>query len=145
MEKQTINVEDFFTEDYEAEGIWFEPKIKGEPCGIQFLVTGTGTDKNVAIREHYEKEQNKLGEIKDPVEKVKKQKILDAELVSEFVAGIRAAEGSKLLFEGKPIEYSKPFIKKLFEKAPLLKVEVIRFARDTTNFIKREKNDSKKQ
>lgn len=145
MEKQTINVEDFFTEDHEAEGIWFEPKIKGSPCGIEFQVTGTGTDKNVAIREHYEKEETKLNEIKDPIEKVRKQKILDAELVSEFVIGIRPAEGREILFEGKPIEFSKPFIQKLFEKAPLLKVEVIRFARDTTNFIKREKSDSKKQ
>lgn len=141
MEKQTINVEDFFTEEHEAEGIWFEPKIKGSPCGIQFLVTGIGTDENVIGAERYEKAVAELEEVKDQLEKVKKQKILDANRVAEFVKGIRAAEGSDVKFNGKPIEYSVPFIQELLLKAPLIKTEIIRFARETTNFIKREKND----
>ena len=141
MEKRTINVEDFFTEEHEAEGVWFEPKIKGQPCGIKFLVTGTGTDENVANSERYEKALAELEDIKDPVEKVKKQKILDANRVAEFVIGIKAADDCEAEFGGKPIEYSVPFIQELLLKAPLIKFEIIRFAKETTNFIKREKND----
>ena len=141
MEKRKINIEDFFTEKHESEGVWFEPRIKGVPCGIEFLVTGTGTDENVAGSERYEKAVNALEDIKDPVEKVKQQKILDANRVAEFVKGIRAAEGCEAIFNGKPVEWSVPFTQELFLKAPLIKVEIIKFAKETTNFIKREKND----
>lgn len=135
-----INLEDLFTEDNEKEGIWFEPKIKGVPCGIEFLVTGTGTDENIASSERYEKAMGELEDIKDPIEKAQKQKELDANRVAEFVIGIRAAEGSEVSYGGKPIEFSEPLIQKLLLKSPLIKVEIIKFARDTANFIKREKN-----
>lgn len=135
-----INIEDFFTDDNEKEGIWFEPKIKGVPCGIEFLVTGTGTDENVAGTERYEKEMAETEDIKDPIEKVKKQKEIDANRVAQFVKGIRAAEGSEVQYNGKPLEYSVPLIQKLLFKSPLIKMEIIRFAKDTANFIKREKN-----
>jgi len=135
-----INIEDFFTDDNEKEGIWFEPKIKGVPCGIEFLVTGTGTDENVAGTERYEKEMAETEDIKDPIEKVKKQKEIDANRVAQFVKGIRAAEGSDVQYNGKPLEYSVPLIQKLLFKSPLIKMEIIRFAKDTANFIKREKN-----
>lgn len=137
---KTINIEDFFTDDNEKEGIWFEPKIKGVPCGIEFLVTGTGTDENVAGTERYEKEMAETEDIKDPIEKVKKQKEIDANRVAQFIKGIRAAEGSELKYGGKPLEYSVPLIQKLLFKSPLIKMEIIRFAKDTANFIKREKN-----
>ena len=137
---KNINIEDFFTEDNEKEGIWFEPKIKGVPCGIEFLVTGTGTDENVAASERYEKAITETEDIKDPLEKVKKQKVIDANRVAEFVKGIRAAEGSVVKFEGKPLEFSVPMIQQLMLKSPLLKLEIIKFAKETANFIKREKN-----
>lgn len=140
MEKRKINVEDFFTEEYEAKGEWFEPTIDGIPFGIQFLVTGTGTDENVANSERYEKALAALKEMKDPVERVRKQKQLDANRVAEFVIGIKPADGCEADFGGKPIEYSVPFIQELLYKAPLLKYEIIRFASDTTNFIKRKKD-----
>ncbi len=142
---KTINIEDFFTEDRSRDGVWFEPKIKGVPCGIEFLVTGTETDENVAYGERYEKEINATEEIKDPVEKAKKQKILDANRVAEFVKGIRPAENSELAYQGKPLEYSVPLIQKILLNAPLIKFEIVRFAKDMSNFMKREKNDSKKQ
>ena len=47
MEKTTVNVEDFFSEEYESNGEWFQPIVKGKPCGIEFLVTGMGKDENL--------------------------------------------------------------------------------------------------
>lgn len=140
-DKNIVNLEDFFTDDNEQDGIWFEPKIKGIPCGFEFLVTGTGTDENIANSERFEKAMAETEDIKDPIERVKKQKILDANRVAEFVKGIRASEGHEVLSGGKPVEYSVPLIQKILLKSPLIKLELIRFAKDTANFIKREKND----
>jgi len=140
MEKRVVHIEDFFTEKYEKEGIWFEPKIRGISCGIQFLVTGVGTDENIANEERFSKTRDELEEMKDPVEKVKMLKKLDAQCIASFVKGIKAAEGCETDFGGKPLEYSAPFIEDLFYNAPLIKLEVAKFARDKANFIKGKKN-----
>lgn len=135
-----INIEDFFTEDNEVSGVWFEPKIKGEGCGLEFLVTGKNTDENIAATERYEKKLAELEDIKDPVEKAKKAKEVDANRVAEFVKGLRVVEGYEVDFGGKKIEYSIPLVQQIFLKSPLIKAEVIRFVMETANFIKREKD-----
>lgn len=139
-DKKVVNLEDFFTEDNEQQGVWFEPKINDIPCGFEFLVTGVGTDENVANSERYEKALAETDSIKDPIERVKKQKVLDANRVAEFVKGIRASSDTEVMFDGKPLEYSVPLIQKILLKSPLIKLELVRFAKDTTNFIKGKKN-----
>lgn len=136
---KVLHVEDLFTEERESEGVWYQPKIKGIPCGLEFLITGAGSDENLANSERYEKAMIETEAIKDPVEKVKKQKEIDANRVAEFVHGIKAAEGCEFDFKGKPLEFSVPFIQELLRKSPLLKMEIIKFAKETTNFMKREK------
>ena len=139
-EKKTVNIEDFFTDDNEKAGIWFEPKIDGEPCGIEFLVTGAGADDNLIENERYEKAMAEAEDIKDQKERVNKKKEIVAERIAALVKGIRAAnEGEELKFGGKPLEFSVPMIKQLMLKSPLIKLEIVRFATKTANFIKREK------
>ena len=135
-----INIEDFFTADTEVSGIWFEPKIKGERCGLEFLVTGKDTDENIAASERYEKKVAELEDLKDPVEKAKKGKEMDAKRVAEFVKSLRVAEGCDVAFGGKKIEYTPELVEQILMKAPLIKNEIVKFVMDTTNFIKREKN-----
>lgn len=135
-----INIEDFFTEDNERDGIWFHPSIKGMPCGLEFLLTGKNTDENIAATERYEKKLAELEDEKDPVEKAQKAKVLDANRVAEFVKGLRVAKGFDVDFGGKPIEYSEALVQQIFLKSPLIKVAVINFVMDTANFIKREKD-----
>ena len=89
-EKEVINLEDFFTTDNEKEGIWYEPKIGGIPCGIEFLVTGRGSDENVANSERYDKDVAGAEDIKDPVERAHKKSVLDANFVATFVKGSRS-------------------------------------------------------
>ena len=136
----TINLEDFFTEERERKGVWFQPVIKGRPCGIEFLVTGRGTDENVVGGERYLKARSESETIKDPVEKEHKQKELFANRVAEFVKGIRPVEGKELMFEGKPLEFSVPMIQKLLQNAPLITGAIYDFVTDTANFMQREKN-----
>ena len=135
-----INIEDFFTADNEVSGIWFEPKIKGERCGLEFLVTGKDTDENIAASERYEKKVAELEDLKDPVEKAKKSKEYDAKRVAEFVKSVRVAEGCETCFGGKKIEYTPELVEQILLKAPLIKNEIVKFVMDTTNFIKRENN-----
>lgn len=139
-EKRNVNIEDFFTVDNEKEGIWFEPRINNIPCGIEFLVTGKGTDENIARSERFEKKVSELQKIKDPEERIAAIKKADAERVAEFVKGVRAAEGCNTMFGGKPLEYSVPLVQKIMLKSPLIKDEITDFASNTVNFIKREKN-----
>lgn len=136
-----INIEDFFTEDNEKEGIWYHPSVKGMPCGIEFLLTGKNTDENIAATERYEKKLAELEDEKDPVEKAQKAKVLDANRVAEFVKGLRVAKGFDVDFGGKAIEYSEPLVQQILLKSPLIKVAIINFVMDTANFIKRESND----
>ena len=137
---KTINLEDFFTEEREKEGVWFEPRIKGVPCGIEFLLTGRSTDENVAGGERYDRAVAELDDIKDPLEKSKKQKELFANRVAEFVKGIRPVEGSAVMYCGKPLEYSVPMIQKLLLQAPLITGQIFNFVTDTANFMKRKNN-----
>lgn len=140
-EVETINLEDYFTTDHEKEGVWFEPNIKGKPCGIQFLVTGTDTDENIVNAERFQKAIDELDDIKDNIEAANKRKVLEANRVADFVKGIRSAEGAKVLFGGKPLEYSKPMIQELCLKSPLIQNEILKFAVKTENFIRRKKDD----
>lgn len=137
---KTIDIENFYTEDNEKNGVWFHPIINGEPSGIEFLVTGKNTDENIAASERYEKNLKELETIKDPVEKAKKSKELDAKRVAEFVKSLRVAEGFEVNCGGKPIQYTPALVEQIFLKSPLIKIEVINFVMKTANFIKREKN-----
>ena len=140
-EKEVINIEDFFTEQHEEEGVWYEPRIKGVLCGFEFLITGTGTDKNVAETEYYQKLLADLEKEKDPIEKAKKKKVLEANRTAQFVKGFRASGGKQIMYKGKPLDYSVPFLQEFLKESPLIRDEIIRFAVDTANFIKREKKD----
>lgn len=139
-EEFVVNIEDFFTADNEEEGVWFEPIIKGTPCGIEFLVTGSNTDKNAAQAERFKKARAEIEKLKDPEERSAKLKEIDAKRAAEFVHGLRAAKGCKVNFGGQPLEYSKPMVEKIMFGAPLIRIEIINFAYDTANFMKREKN-----
>lgn len=140
MEKRKVHIEDFFTRDNEKSGKWFEPKIDGEGCGFEFLVTGATTDEAIADDEHYESLYAAADEIKDPIERSAQRMVVDAERCARLVKGIRAAEGCDVDFGGKQIEYSQPLIEQIFLKSPLIKKAVVAYATKTSNFINREKN-----
>lgn len=140
MEKRKVHLEDLFTRVNEEKGIWFEPKINGQGIGIEFLVKGATTDEAMADDEHYEKLYAEAKEIKDLIAQKEKLMKVDAERCARLVAGVRATENCDIDFEGKPIEYSKELIEKLFYNSPLIKKAIVDFSSKTTNFIKRKKD-----
>lgn len=140
-QEKIVNLEDFFTEENEEKGIWYEPIIKGKPCGMEFLITGSNTNRNAAQAEIFKKKRAEIeGNSKlDTEEKSEKLKELDSKRAAEFIKGIRPAEGCKINFDNKDIEYSNEMIEKIMFNAPLIRIEVINFAYQTENFMNRKK------
>lgn len=139
MAKRIVNVEDFFTTKNEEDGMWFEPSIEGIPCGIEFLVTGLHAEENVSKMEHFDSLQKDLKKIKDPIERAKEEKKLDAKRVASLVKGIRAAEGCEINFDGKPLEFSIPLIENIFYQSPLIKLAIADYSISVVNFMNRKK------
>lgn len=137
-----VNIADFFTLENEEKGVWFEPVINGQPCGIEFKVTGAGTDKNVSNAERYEK---KISEIKDkyhdPEEMNREIRKANAARVAEFVSGIRSAPGCEIEFDGKSVEYSDEMIQKIMYNSPLIANEILAYAVRAANFMTGKRAD----
>lgn len=139
-EVRKVNIEDFFTKENEEKGVWFEPEINGVPCGIMFLVTGAGTDRNITNSERFEKKIREIKDkYKDPEEQNAAMRKANAERVADFVSGIKAAEGCEIDFGGKPVEYSRPMMEKIFYNSPMIANEILSFAVRTANFMSRKK------
>lgn len=139
-EKKIINLEDFFTQKNETEGVWHEPVIDGVPMGMEFLMIGIHSDEGVSLMEHYDRLSKELQKEKDPKIRAKKEAENDAERVASLVKGIRAVEGYELQKGGKEINFSIPVVKELLYNAPLVKMDLIEFAIKTANFMNRKKS-----
>lgn len=143
MEKKVVNLEDWFSEDNEENGVWASPEIEDvEECPFEFLVTGSNAVKNVADAERYSKKLAELEDIKDLQEKAEKRKDLDANRMADFIAGMRVKEGYQLNYSGKEFAYSKPLVVKLLRKSPLIQAWLFKFVYKTANFINRKKESS---
>jgi hypothetical protein len=140
-EKDYIDIEDFFTDDNEKNGVWHEPIIDGIPCGLSFLLIGIHSDEAVAKMEHYDRLTKELREKeRDPELRAAKEKEIDAERVASLTKGMKTASGKAVRKDGKEIEFSTNLVKELYMHAPLIKMDCIEFAIKTANFMNRKKN-----
>lgn len=138
---KTIEIEDFYTEDNEKNGVWHEPVIDGEPCGIKFLLIGIHSAEAIKNMEYYDQLIDKLDEITDPEERAIKEKEIDAERVASLTKDVKASDGADILVGGQKVVFDKAFIKKLYMEAPLFKMDNIEFAIKTSNFMKKKGNE----
>lgn len=137
MEK-VINIEDFFTESNEKNGVWHEPLIDDKPCGLQFLMIGIHSREAMKNMEHYDKMLEELDENLTPEERDLKEREIDAERVASLTKDVRAANGENILVDGKKVVFDKEFIKRIYMEAPLLKMDNIEFSIKSSNFMKRK-------
>ena len=115
MENKVIDIEDFFTEKNEREGVWHEPVIDNIPCGLEFLLIGIHSEEAVAKMAELDKKSEEIRGSKDSNEtKEENLKQLDAERVPVLTKDIRAADGSELTKGGKPFVFSTEIAKELF-------------------------------
>ena len=133
----TINIEDFYTEENEKTGVWHEPVIDGNPCGLEFLIIGIHSDEAVKKMDYYDGLLDKLQEEPDEV-RYEKEREIDAERVASITKDIRATNGGTIVEDGKPIEFSIEFMKKFYLNAPIIKMDNIEFAIKTSNFMKKQ-------
>lgn len=137
MENKVIDIEDFFTEKNEREGVWHEPVIDNIPCGLEFLLIGIHSEEAVAKMAELDKKSEEIRNGKDSdEEKEEKLKQLDAERVAVLTKDIRAADGSELTKGGKPFVFSTEIAKELFYNSPDLKMDCVDFVLKSSNFMK---------
>lgn len=138
MDKKVVNIEDFYTEVNEREGVWHEPIIDNIPCGLEFLLIGI----------HCEEAVRKMAEIDDKTQLVRdseasdeekevKLNELDALRVAVLTKDIRSSDGAELMLNGKPFKFSEENAMVLFNNCPVLKMDCVDFVLKSSNFIKR--------
>lgn len=137
-EKKIINLEDFFIDKNEAEGVWHEPVFDDKPCGLQFLLIGIHCDEAVKKQDEYDKkaEAVRKSDLSDE-EKQAKLEDIDAERVAVLTKDMRTTDGSALMMNGKPFVFSTETVKELYKNCVLLKMDNVDFVLKASNFIKR--------
>lgn len=136
MEKKTIDIENFFTEKREREGVWHEPVIDGNPCGIEFLLIGIHSEEATSKLEALDKKSEEIrkSQIEESDKEIKLDD-LDAERVAVITKDIRAKNGAELMFEGKPFKFSVEAIKDFYKNCPSIKMDNIDFVLKSSNFM----------
>ena len=136
--KKVVNIEDFFTEVNEREGVWHEPIIDNIPIGIEVLLIGIHSKEAIKKMEDLDEKTNAVRDSKkSDTEKEEELKQLDALRVAVLTKGIRCANGAELYKDGKPFEFSEEAAQELYYNNPDLKMECIDFVLKSSNFIKR--------
>ncbi len=136
MAKKVINIENYFSEKNEQDGVWHEPIIDGNPIGIELLVMGIHSDfaTNEMIRIGLESANVEKSDLSKD-EKNKKLEELDAERVAVLTKGIRAVDGSTLTYKGEKIKFTTELMKELYLNSPDIKMEIANFVVKSSNFI----------
>lgn len=136
MSNNVINLEDFYTEKNEENGVWYEPEIDGKPCGLEFLMIGIHSEEAIANMERYDAQMNELYEKETDKSVIsKKEKEIDAERVASITKDVRAAGGKELRKDGKVLEFSLEAIKEFYLNTPVIKLANIEFALKSSNFM----------
>lgn len=134
--KKILNIENFFSEENEKKGVWYEPVVNGRGCGLEFLLIGMNS-------EEAQEETARIKELSDKIkaedisdsEKAKKFDELDAEVIAALTKGIRAKNGAELQLDGEKVEFSKELAKKLYMMSPDLRGINTEFVLKSSNFI----------
>ncbi len=133
---KTINIENFFTEKNEQEGVWHEPVIDGKPIGLEFLLIGIHPEEvAVKLEELDERSEAIRKSDKDDLKKREELEDLDAERVAILTKDIRAKNGATLVVNDEPIEFSVEFMKDFYKKCPSIKMDNIEFVLKSSNFM----------
>lgn len=137
MEKNFINIEDYYTEKNEREGVWHEPVFGGKGCGLELLLIGIHSEEAIQKMTEYDEKSEKVknSELSDE-EKEKKLDELDAERVAVLTKGIRAKDGSDLMKGGKPFVFTMEAVRELFLNNPDMKLDCVDFILKSSNFMK---------
>lgn len=137
---KTINIENFYTDVNEREGVWHEPVFNGKKWGIQLLLIGIHSEEAEKLMDEYDKKSDAIRDDKKLSEedKFKKLEELDAERMASLCKGIRASNDAELVRDGKPLEFSIEVVKTLFLNSSALKMDCVDFVLNSANFVKED-------
>ena len=135
---KVINIEDFFTESNEKNGMWHEPVFDGVPCGLEFLIIGIHSREAMERMEYYDNLLEQLDPSMPEEERDLKEREIDAERVASLTKDMRATNGEDIMIDGKKVVFDKEFIKRLYMEAPLFKMDNIEFALKSSNYMNKK-------
>lgn len=115
-EPKVIDISRFFNVTREKEGVWYEPKINGVPLGLELKVLGPSAEAVRKAAVEYDKVHDKNAKIfeSDPGRALDLEQEALAKRASAAVVDIRGARGNVIKIDGKPLEFSKEIIERLF-------------------------------
>ena len=117
--------------------MWYEPVFEDKGCGIELLLIGIHSEEAIKKMTEYDEKSEQIQNSKlSDDEKKEKLDELDAERVAVLTKGIRAKDGSQLMRNGKPYEFSLETIKELYLNNPDLKIACVDFVLKSSNFMK---------
>ena len=136
--KKIVNLEDFFTDVNEREGVWHEPIIDNIPIGLEFLLIGIHSEEAIKKMEEIDEKTKAVREDKkiDADKQEEELKQLDALRVAVLTKGIRCTDGSELHVNGEPLEFSEEVAQKLYYNSPDIKMDCVDFVLKSSNFMK---------
>lgn len=132
-EIKVIDVSKFFSLEAEENGKWFQPKVKGKECGIEFKVYGPNSNAQSIADDKFNKEKEEIDLIENASEKEMRYREALAKKLTAYCSDVRAANGEKLVINGK--EVTKSDIFEILKNAPVIALELLRYASRQENFL----------
>lgn len=129
-----IDITKFFSRDNEENGKWYQPKVKGKECGIEFKIYGPNSNAQSVADDKFNKEKEEIDMIEDSVEKEERYKEALAKKLAAYCGDIRGANGAKLSL-GDDKEVTKKDIYDIFVNSPVIALDVMRYAARQENFL----------
>lgn len=134
LEKGAIDIADFFTKESQENGVWCEPNIGGK-IGVEFLVIGAESNEAAQIFADYDKDMNRINEIKDASTKNEETRKALATATSKLVKGMRSTSGKTLVMKGESFAFNYANAYMIMYSSPSIADRILRFARNDTNFM----------
>lgn len=137
-ENVSVDIASFFTKENSEKGMWMEPNVNGK-VGIEFLVIGAESNEAAVYLADYDKDMERINEIKDPKQKNEATRVAMATVTAKLVKNLRPANGiDEIKINGKPLTYSHEVVYVIMYNSIAIADKIIRFSRRDSDFMEKK-------
>lgn len=134
--KVSVDIADFFTKENSEKGVWTEPTVNGTSVGVKFLVIGAESNEAAQYLADYDKDMERIEQIKDPKQKNEETRIAMATVTSKLIKDLAAGDGvDSIKINGKPLAYSHEVVYAIMYNSISIADRIIRFSRRDSDFM----------
>lgn len=135
QKKISVDIAGFFTKENSEKGMWTEPNING-PVGVKFRVIGSESNEAAQYLADYDKDMDRISQIKDPSQKNEETRVAMATVTSKLVKDIACGDGvDEIKINGKPLVYSHETVYAIMYNSIAIADKLIRFSRRDSDFM----------